>query len=292
MGQAKNAFPPACISMDKENWQEKISKLDIESPIAEPLLFKAKLDIGENAYKSLKLRNVAEELWDVGGVGVTGAAIASSPIVAGTFFKAGGIMGLLGLGTAVTPLGWVVAAGVLSGAGWLVVRRKLRAMSKSRVSVVPKYINTPLDVLAVALFDLLAPLALKVAASDGRICEREYSIILNYFRKSWGYEKKFLDAALQAVTRDLANFEIQRLARNMAKFTAENPDCNFASIKQGTVEFLQEIAAADGQLESREEEEIAKVKKIFDSEGSLLTKSRRLLHTRLKGKEPGSDKIG
>ncbi|MDE0113369.1 MAG: TerB family tellurite resistance protein [Albidovulum sp.] len=277
--------------MNKENWREKISKLDIESPIAEPLLFKAKLDIGENAYKSLRLRNVAEELWDVGGVGVTGAAIASSPIVAGTFFKAGGIMGLLGLGTAATPLGWIVAAGVLSGAGWFVVRRKLKAMSKSRVKVVPKFINTPLDFLAIAIFDLLAPLALKVAASDRRISEEEHDTILNYFLKSWGYEKEFLDTALQAAAQDIANFEIRRLARNLAKFTAENPDCNFASIKQGTVDFLYEVASADGFLDSREEAEIAKVKEIFESEGSLLTRARRLLHSRLRGKGTEPDVV-
>lgn len=249
--------------MKNDNWKERIADVDIDSPIAEPLNFKAKLDIGEDAFASLRVRNLVEELWDVGGVGATGAAIASSSVVAGTFFAQGGILGLIGLGTAVTPVGWVIAAGVLSSAGWYGVRRKLRAMSTERVHVVPKFTNTPLDLLAISIFQLLAPISLKIAASDGSVSQAEIEGITRYFVKAWGYEQKFVDTGMYVIYQDIENFDISELANALTNFASENPDCNFDSIKKDSIEFLEEIIHADGIIHDRELEELEKVRRIF-----------------------------
>jgi len=91
---------------------------DIECVVAEPLKFKAKLGIGEDAYTSLRLKNAVFEMWDVAGVAYTAAGVAKSAAVASAFFAPSGFLAAIGFGaTAVTPVAWVVAAAVVSGGG-------------------------------------------------------------------------------------------------------------------------------------------------------------------------------
>ena len=110
------------------------------------------------------MRFVAKELWVARGVRVTKAKIAISAIFVGALFDVGGITGLIGLGSAAAALRWAVAAVVPSVAGRPFARRKISAMSKARG--VPKFLDTPPGVLAVAIFGFLARQALKVAARD------------------------------------------------------------------------------------------------------------------------------
>ena len=138
---------------------------NVESVISDDLKFKAYLGIGENAYASLKLTNSVKEIWDTLGVASTGAAIASSSTIATTFFAHNAVFAALGLAS--TPVGWVVAAGFLSGGAWLGITRYFKKFNKERLTVIPQFINTPIDILGLTLFDLIAPLALKVANIDG-----------------------------------------------------------------------------------------------------------------------------
>lgn len=83
--------------------------------VAEPLKFKAKLAIGEDAFASLQTARLVGDLWQVGTAATAGGLAASSSAVAGTFFG-GGWLAALGIGAAATPVGWVVGAAVASGA--------------------------------------------------------------------------------------------------------------------------------------------------------------------------------
>ena len=87
----------------------------IEEVVADRLRFKAKLAFGENAYASLRSINRGRELWDLLGAAGAGGSVASSSLVASTFFAPSGLLGLLGIGTAVTPIGWVAVAALASG---------------------------------------------------------------------------------------------------------------------------------------------------------------------------------
>ena len=84
---------------------------NIDTIVAEPLNFKAKLAIGEDAYTSLKVKNAAYQAWEVAGVATTAVVVAKSSVVASTFFAPTGFLAAIGIGTAVTPIGWVIAAG-------------------------------------------------------------------------------------------------------------------------------------------------------------------------------------
>lgn len=223
--------------------------------VADPLRFKARLEIGENAYQTLTLRNSAFELWDVAGIAITGAQVAKSATVATALFSTttGGLFGFFGAVTAVTPIGWVVAASVVSGGAYFGVIRLMKGLDGDRVEVVPKFINTPLDVLAVGLFDLIAPLSLKVAAADGKITDEEMDVIRSYFIDDWGYDEQFVAAALLIFMERLDELTLQRLTEGLRKFTLESKDCNHKKVREKVNDLLREIATADGQLHEMEE---------------------------------------
>jgi hypothetical protein len=249
---------------------------DIETIVSEPLNFKAKLAIGEAAYTSLKLKNAVVQAWDVAGVATTAAVVTKSSVVATTFFAPTGFLAALGIGTAVTPIGWVIAAGVVTGGAWMGVTRYLKKASASRVTVIPNFINTPLDVLALGLFDLLAPLALKVAEIEGRIPIPERKLINNYFVKEWGYDSKFVAEGIDYTESQLNEFSVEELAQTLVKFTRQNPDCNFEMMAQEILGFLRNIVETGGNKDEREEKTIKSIESIFKSANKIPIKQKVL----------------
>lgn len=226
-----------------------------ERVVADPLRFKSRLEIGEKAYTSLTLRNTAFELWDVAGASAAGAGVAGSATVATTLFgtTTTSILGFFGVATAVTPIGWIIAASVVSGGAYFGVIRLMKGLDGDRVEVIPKFINTPLDVLAIGLFDLLAPLTLKVAAADGTISDEEVEVIRSYFVDDWGYDEVFVRAALSLFEEKLEDLTLQQLTEGLRQFTLESKDCNHKKIRGKVVALLHDIANADGKLHEMEE---------------------------------------
>lgn len=267
---------------------------DVRVVVSEPLKFKSKLAIGEDAYTSLRIVNRVQEYWDNLGWAATGATAAKTTLIASTFFAPQGLLGLVGLGTAVTPVGWVVAAAVLTGGAAIGVRRFLNDSAGSRVTVIPKFINTPIDVLAVSLFDLIAPLALKVAAVDGQVTDDERRWIKDYFINQWGYDALFLDAGLQLIESNLEDFSIKEMAEKLAKFSKANQDCNYAVMTSDLIEFLKGVMEADGEIDEREEFAVEKIKVIFTEAGRTFTQANFVKAgvTVMESLKTGAESIG
>jgi len=246
------------------NNQNQIDWFDnIDTIVAEPLNFKSKLAIGEDAYAELKLKNAAIQAWDVAGVATTAAIIAKSSAVASTFFAPTGFLALLGIGAAVTPVGWVIAASVITGGTWMGITRYLKKSSDNRVTVIPKFINTPLDVLALSLFDLLAPLALKVATTEPKIDSAKQTMIHQYFVKEWGYDPEFTREGIKYTLSKLNEFSIDELTQALAEFAGRNRDCNFRTMSQEILGFLRNIGDLEGQVNSPEAIAVDRIEAIF-----------------------------
>jgi hypothetical protein len=225
----------------------------IDRVVADPVRFKLRLGIGEDAYASLRLKNNVLKVWDIGSWGGTGAAVASSKVVASTFFAPTGFMALIGLGTAATPVGWVVAAAVTSAGAYYGVTRLFGRYAGSRVDTIPKFINTPIGVLGAALLDLMGGLAIRVAAIDGDIDDREIEIIVDHFVADWGMDRDYVEQALAVFQANIAKTTIKDLAGELARFQIANPDCNAAAMSATLTAFLRDIAMADERIDERED---------------------------------------
>ena len=247
------------------SWHDRFSELGIETPLSHPVCFKRALHIGEDSYKTLRAKRQALGLLGPLGAAAAGAAVASSPPVSTTFFSGGGILssvlGGFGITTAATPPGWVIATAALSGVAWAGVARMLEGVSSKRVDQVPRFINTPLDLLAVSIFDLICPLAVKLAAVDGEIHEQERAVITRYFVGTWGYDEEFVKVAVDMVSE--CEYTFDELVRNLVEFTRSNPDCNAQAISRNVLAFLNEVAEAINGIGESESSALLEAKRAF-----------------------------
>lgn len=265
----------------------------IEQVVANDLRFKAMLDIGEEAYTSLRLKRYLLDALDAGNGAITGAAIAKSSFVASTFFAPGGLLGVLGIGTAVTPLGWAIAAGALGAGLSVIIGKKFVRGNSTRVKVIPEFINTPLDLLAVGLFDMIATLGLKIARVTGSVDAAERIVIERYFIDEWGYDPTFVSAGLNKIDSELAQHELQEVARKLADYKKNNPDCNYKSMSTEILRFLDLVIAA-GNTTTEQRQARDQVKAIFDAGNrlNLGAKAGSLARNVAKGGKHGVSLVG
>ncbi|WP_386682674.1 TerB family tellurite resistance protein [Loktanella sp. R86503] len=258
--------------------EEQVQSFDeVEQVVADTLRFKRKLAIGGDAYASIRIAKSAQQIWDVGGIAATGGGFAASSAVASTFFASGGFMSAIGLGAAaVTPVGWVIGAAVASGGAYYGVTRLFRGYGESRVEEIPKFINTPIDLLGASLMDMLGAFAMKVAAIDGVVDEREITVVQEYFVKEWGFDRKYTQSAIQVLTENAPQNSISEMTKAFASFAKSNRDCNFEAIRRELLSLLTEIAEADGKISEQEELVIDKVAQILDQEASVTSYVREI----------------
>ena len=226
----------------------------LDHVVADTNKFKIKLAIGEDAYASLRTTKALQMIWDVKGAGAAGAGLAASPTVAATFFGGGStFLSALGLtSAAATPVGWVVAAAVVSGGAYYGAMRWFGRYSESRVEAIPRFINTPIDFLGATLYDMMAGLALKVAEFDGKIDPAEREAIISYFGEEWGLSQDYAERALPLIESQVRERSLKDMVRSLAEFQVDNPDCNPSAMAKDIRTFLDEIANSDGFFDERE----------------------------------------
>ena len=241
---------------------------DLDCVITDPLKFKRKLRIGEDAYALLRATNGVRDLWDVGGVASTGAAMAASPIVASTFFS-GGLLSAFGIGMAATPIGWVLAAAAVSGGAYYGVGRLARRHHGKFVDTIPRFINTPIDLLGMQLLDLIGALALRVGSIDGDVAPQERETICRHFVDDWGYAPAYVVAAVDILEATADGIRVKAVAQTLAQFQAASPDCNAQAMQDELLAFLREVMEADGHIDEREELAIDAIAEVFRKERAV-----------------------
>lgn len=229
------------------------SSIDIKSILQNSLAFKEKLSIGEDAYKSLKIGKNLQILIDTLGFGGTAAGIAKTATFASIFGTKTGTLAWIGLGTAVTPLPIVALFTVGSTALFFGVMHRIRKYSANRVSNIPKFINTPLDLLAASMFDLVAPAVYKMSLIDGEAAQTELDLIHEYFVEDWGYSKDYVVKSSAIVMEDIQEKTLKDIFEPLVEFLRKNPDCNKREIANDLASILKEIAEADGEVKESEQ---------------------------------------
>jgi hypothetical protein len=239
---------------------------DVECVVGDTNKFKLKLGIGEDAFTSLKLAKSLQSLWDLKGAAGAGAAAAATPAVAATFFAStAGPLSFLGIGAAAaTPVGWVMGAAVLSGGAYYGAMRMIGNFNSSRVDSIPKFINTPIDLLGATIFDMMAGLSLKVASLSHSIDDVERSAVIDYFVEEWGLSTEYTQAALPLIETSIHGKKLKDMAGSLAEFQLENPDCNPTQMRKDIKSFLEEIAYSDGDYSEVEELAIEAVENILN----------------------------
>ena len=243
--------------MSLESDLDKLFSDEDEAIIHEPLRFKAKLGIGERAFALIRARDHLTTFTEALGFGATASAAAGSSVVAGTFFANTGFvasaMSSIGLGAAAaTPIGWVLAAGVVSGAAYVGVSRFFERSRDSDLVIVPKYINTPMDIIALAMIEQMLPVSLKLAHADGEFAEEERKAINRYYVDEWGYSKAFVSHMISEYAADTDSISFSRLAQTLAEYCEQNPDCDRGVIMSGFLQHLGEVIEADGRIDEQE----------------------------------------
>jgi len=223
----------------------------VDQVVADPLRFKAKLAIGEAAYASLRMINRGREVWDVLGAAGAGAAVAKTGMVASL------------LGASATPIGWVAFAALASGGACYGMYRLLSSTKGDRVIEIPKYLNTPLDTLGLALFDLIAPLSLRLAAVDGAVEPGERQYLIDHLISDWGLNRAFVEQSVAAVEARLAGADLEAMAIEGAEFLHLNPDCNHAVIAKDLGVFMRGMLEAGGPLSAEESEALETVVRLL-----------------------------
>lgn len=226
------------------------------------------LGIGEEAYATLLIGRTIGTVVNVSTAAAAGAAAVSSGTVATTFFASTGWLAAIGLApVAVTPIGWVLGAAVLTGGAYYGAMRAFGAYRGELVDTVPVFINSPIDILGAALVDMLGAMALRVAAADGAICEAERAHVREYLVRQWGIDDAYATAALGVMEENInePTLDDQNEAKlddqvaTFARFVNGNPDCKLDVLEKRVRELLEGLVKADGKTAPKETAAILRV---------------------------------
>ena len=249
-----------------------------EEVIAHDLVFKGRLGIGEEAYTFLKRsRNLSAFIHPLLAGGAASGAAASS-VVAGALFPAtgfGSALAAIGIGAgAVTPIGWVVGAGLAAGGAYVGVRKLLDNKKDKWVVVVPTSITTPLDLLGVELLHRMLPLGLKIASADGRIIDSEMEEIADHYEKDWGYSRDFVIKTMEEIKEDVENLSYEEFAKSLSDYCDKNRDCDRGTIVDFLLDHLKEILEIEDEGDSaRKAREFESLKEILSPPSKKTLKS-------------------
>ena len=230
-----------------------MAQADEPSILENPLKFKEMLGMGEDTYKTLRVRKKLSTVLGAAGAGSAGALVASSSAVATSFFPASGFLAALGLGAAAaTPIGWVAGAGALAGGTYLGAKKLVGKFGgkfeDEMMSKTPKDLDTSgaissEDGFARIMLMLMLPLSLESAKTwDDQITASAGEVISDYYAGEWGYSKAPVDAVMKKV-ESLGNVSYAALAaftESLVEFSKTNKDRNRDIVVVKSFEHLKE----------------------------------------------------
>ena len=248
---------------------EFFASADKAALVHDPFKFKAKLKIGSKAFGFLSKAENLKEALNVAGSGALGAAA-----VGASWYSGLGTLGTLGmsLGLVSTPVGWIAAAGLGGGAAMYGLNRLIKDQRKDSIEEVPKYINTPLDILAANIMEVLLPPLIHVANSDGHFHHLEREKIISHFSDDWGLSRDQVATKCHEFNEQESDFDLASWSESM-RALGESADIDFDALRKDLVETLAELASADGQLDASEEQALQGISAAMADAPSRLSSS-------------------
>lgn len=222
---------------------------DVIQVVSDHERFRRRLKIGAEAFRYLRgaenLHSATSSL--LGGAGAAGAAYTSWVMSIGTLGQFG-----LAAGLVATPVGALAAAGAVGAGGMYLTQRLLKNARRGVVEEIPNFINTPIDVLGTTLIDILLPVLLKIAGSDGEILEKEKGLITDYLENEWGFDSHFLTSAIAVEESQIDQWSFDVLA-NMVAEVSKTGDINVSEFKQELMHVARTVSSADRKITPGEE---------------------------------------
>ena len=242
--------------MSFDNELEEFFSNDIPAVVADPEKFRRKLGIGADAFKYLKN---AENLGSV--ITTLAGGTAAAGAVFGGWFLSLGTLGSLGLavGLVSSPVGWVAAAGTGGAGAFFLIKRLFKGARNEAITEVPNFINSPLDILATSICEIINPILLKIAYADSNFCESEREKIRSYFINEWGINEAFVDGLLNYDESNLDSFDWDVLERTLDEIGSSG-DIKVPTMANEMVRVAEEVMAADGHILPKEQLELDNLK--------------------------------
>lgn len=218
--------------------------------------FRAKLNIGSEAFKKLATAEKAgEALLALSAAGGGGAALFAG------WFASLGMLAKLGfaVGLVATPYGPMAVAGSLAAAVLLAIRKFYMSIKKDAVVEVPKFINSPIDVLGMSICSLIHPIAIKVAHADGSADEKEKAVVKAYFVDQWGISARYVDQLDREVDAKSAASSYERLKADISR-VEQTGDVKADTLASEIVAIAGDVIGADGRVDPSESVELDRLK--------------------------------
>ncbi|MTH35228.1 hypothetical protein GL279_11510 [Paracoccus limosus] len=83
--------------------------------------------------------------------------------------------------------------------------------------------------------------------------------------EEWGIAPDYTGRALPLIELQIRNQSLKEMARTLAEFQIDNPDCNPEAIRKEILQFLNEIVHADGEFDEKEELAVEAVEREFSA---------------------------
>lgn len=224
-----------------------------------PLVFKNKLQLSDSSYAYL---NIAKNLDKYSSSLLAGLAGAS--IVYATFLANLGIFGplLLSIGIISNPIGWIALAGGTGAVLMFGGKHLVEKADKSLHHKIPKYINTPIDLLATTLLNYILPLAIKVSLVDSKFKKEEGESIVQYFKSEWGYNNDYLNLMVSQMVAIESTFELEDLKKKLETIVKTTEGLKYDIMKNEIIDILKMVCEVNNKETQKYSAMIEIIKKL------------------------------
>ncbi|MCG3171665.1 MAG: hypothetical protein CALGDGBN_03306 [Pseudomonadales bacterium] len=218
--------------------------------------FRAKLSIGSEAFKKLATAEKAGEA--LLALSATGGS--SAVLFAGWYASLGLVAKIgFGIGLVATPYGPMAIGGSLAAMALLSIRKFYKSLKKDAVVEVPKFINSPIDVLGMSICSLIYPVALKIAHADNSVDETEMAAIRKYFVEQWGISASYVDQLHNELGSKAWAYAYERLKADISQ-VEKTGDVKAETLAQEIVAIAEDVMRADGRVHESESAELGRLR--------------------------------